>query len=109
MPLTGLGSLGVPGAASGGLGSGRLIWPEGPLLERTAATVLGEAHDPQVAVLLTDGGAVTDLYPHHRSVTLDRDDLAGHVEHLVGAVPLVLPHPGYGRQADDRFPVRPCR
>src|SRR5690554_6547546 len=105
--MSGLPRRRVTGSASRGPGAGRLPRPEGPLLEGAAAPVLGDTHDPQVAVLLVDGVAVTDLHPHHRGVALDRHDLTGHVEHLAGILPLPLPHPRDGGQADDRFPVGP--
>src|ERR1035441_5259363 len=64
---------------------------ERPLLECGAPAVGCEPDHPQITELLLDRISVPDLHPHHRRVPLDRDDLAGHAEHLGGPGTLGFP------------------
>jgi hypothetical protein len=80
-----------------------------PFLETSTASVSGEAHDPQVAVLLAERLAIADLHPNHRGVAVDRDDVAGPRERLIGPVALCLPHAGDRGQPGHRVLVWPRR
>ena len=49
--------------------------------------------------------AVPDLHPRHRGVTIGREHLAGHPEHLIRPFAIGLPHRGDGRQPFHRLQV----
>src|SRR3954449_3737621 len=91
-PGTGLAATAGPRAAgrAGAAGSGavggvppRHAGPVRPLLEVADAAVLGEAQDPQVAVLVRLVALVPDLRAHDRGVPLDGHRLRGHAERHV--------------------------
>src|SRR5207342_2932339 len=89
--LGGAGSTG--GLAPAGHRSRRAGWPERPLLEARAATVVVERDDPKIQVVLRAGVAIADLDPRDAGVALDRDGLARHGELLLWTAAFLFPHP----------------
>src|SRR5262245_16938369 len=79
----------------------RLARRKGPFLERAGAAILGELDDPQVAP--ASPLLVVDFDTHDGSGPVDRDDLAAHLEALVGAVALLLPHRRDCAEPDERL------
>src|SRR3954447_5701458 len=88
-------------------GGGALLAPrpERPFLEVEAEPRVVQADDPEVEVLPVLGGVVADLDPGDAGVALYGEDLARHLELLVRAEPLRLPHLADRREAAVRLLV----
>ena len=76
--------------------------PVRPFFKPGASPVDIEPNEPQVAILLAGGLAVSDLDPHYRRVAFDSNDLRRQSEDLVWSVPLVIPHLADGMNPHDR-------
>lgn len=62
-----------------------------PFFKLHAEAVLTEANDPELAVLLRHRVSVADIDSEDPDASLNRNDVAVELEHLVGSVTLALP------------------